>query len=254
LADYLENRLKTFSQPEVHQALNKKDYQIIEAGINIHFCEIETRKQEAELRTAILFVIAMLGIKNEPDKTTVNFILAFMRNHFPHLTLAEFKVAFEINLLNQDENKPQHFHSFNLEFITPVLKNFLFEKQQALANMNKVIIPKERQLSEHQSTDKDYYDRLISYIEEKKQLPSFWNWIAVFNHMEYSGKVTETDEEIKSFKEKVKQEVKTQAQLDKLKAADRIERRRIDELLNPHKMNDLYKKEYVKMKLKILKR
>lgn len=233
-------------KPEVQKALNKEDSQIIDAGINTSFKDIPKEKQESELRAAILYVTVMLGIKNQPDNVTVNFILAFIRNHFKHITMPEFKLAFELNLLAGEENKPQHFHQFNLEFITPVIKNFLIKKRDALMNLQKAV-PVEKRLPEHVPTDKEYYETLIQYIEKNKQLPFTWNWLAVFSHMEESGMITETDEELKAFKLKIKQEVKTDATFKKLKAADVIERNQIEDSLK--NLSAIYKTEYVKMKL-----
>lgn len=240
--------MKNFSTPEAHRGLNEQDKRIIAASINPHFIDLPAKVQESELRAAIIFVVVMLGIKTDPDKETVNFILAFMRNHFKHFTLQEFKLAFELNILSDDEKKPQHFHSFNLEFITPVLKNYLLLKQSALANLNLITAPK--QLHEHKSTDEDYYLRLKEYLHKNKSLPVYWNWLAVYNFMEDSGMVTETDEWIKEFKSKVKERIKLDATMQKLKAKDAVERMRIDELMNPKKMNEIYKIEYVKMKVK----
>ncbi len=236
------------STEEARTKLTPQEKQIIDASIGRHFKDILPATFEREIRQEILRAITTYSIKKLPDDLEVKMILQFLKNHFDRFTLKEFRLAFELNILREDQNKPQHYQNLSIEFISTVLKYFLHLKTEALGSLKRAVPV--IALPEHQSTDKDYYDRLISYVKDKKSLPSFWNWIAVFNHMEVSEMVTETDEELKEFKLKVKQEAKTQAQLQKLKAADAIERMRIDESLQPKNMKDLYKAEYVKIKTK----
>ena len=227
--------------------MSQQDKQIIAAGIDSQFCDMLPSDFEKQLREKIGVILTMYAIKKIPDNLEFKLLQTFLKTHFQRFTIKEFYLAFELNLLREDDSKPQHFQNFSIEFISAVLKYFLYLKTDALGSLKRSLPSKE--LPEHKSTPKDFYDRLISFIKDKKILPSYWNWPAVYDHMEATGLVTETDEELKNFKLHVKAGVKTQANLDKLKAADAIERARIEDSFKPENMAKIYKTEYVKMKL-----
>lgn len=242
----MQIRSELLSREDVLAKMTKADTEITRAGLTDHICDLMPAQFERELRRIIGVICVQYSIRVAPDEFATNIIVKFVRNRYQHLTLQEFELAFELNLLNESDDKPKHFQNLSVEFITDVVKHFMQLKSDALASLKRATPVK--QLSEHQSTDKDYYNRLMAYVKENKQLPIFWNWSAVYDHMEASGMVTETDTELKQFKLHVKAGVKTQATLDKMKAADAIERMRIEESLNPKNLAAIYKAEYVKMK------
>ena len=189
----------------------------------------------------------MIGIKEIPDKITCGLILTFMRTHFKYLTLSEFRLAFELNILDDDKDKPHHYQCFDLNFITPVIKRFLKQKQQALNSLDRISKPKE--LDQPLPTGKQLYEGLLKYIQEKKQMPLFWNWTAVYMHMEESGMVSESDDELKTFRKKILEKTKAKVSLEIITAFDAIERNKISDKLSKEKMLNAYMEEYVKMKL-----
>lgn len=243
----MQNRSELLLREDVLVKMTKTDTEIIRCGLTERISDLMPSKFEKDLRRIIGVICVQYSIRQAPDEFATNIIVKFVRNRYEYLTLQEFALAFELNLLNEDEGKPKHFQNISVEFIADVMKYFMQLKSEALASLKRATPVKE--LSEHQSTEKDYYDRLIAFVEKNKILPHTWNWTAVYNYMEDFEMITETDEEIKAFKAQVKYEVKTKAQLDKLNALDAIERMRIEESLTSKNMSDIYKKEYVKMKL-----
>lgn len=244
----MQIRSENLLKEEVLRTLTKTEIEICQASLSEHICDLLPSKFEKELRIILGIICVQYSIRKAPDQSASDIIIRFIRKRYEHLTLKEFALAFELNLLREDENKPEHFQNISVEFITDVIKYFLKLKTESLGALKRAT-PAAKQLAEHKSTPEDYYNRLVKYVEEKKELPIAWDWMSVYQYMEDNNMVTETLEEIKSFKEKVKAETKTQANLKKLKAADSIERMRIDEMFSPKNMSEIYKCEYVKMKL-----
>lgn len=233
---------------QVLQALNLTEKKIINASCQVQFINIPFEKQEAKLREMITYILIFLSIKNEPDDIMINIILKFIRENYKRLSLEEIKLAFELNLLGQYSEIFQHFHLFDVSFLTQNINSYLKLKSDALKRFESAI-PVPKQLHDHIPTDEEEYRALVNLYSREGKFPVGWNWESVYNHMEDTGMVNETDEELKSFKEKVKYDVKTETELRKFKAADSIERMKINELLNPKRLTSIYKKEYVKKKM-----
>jgi hypothetical protein len=184
----------------------------------------------------------MLGIKNEPDNFNVNIILSFMRTHFRLLTFQEFVVAFEYNVL---KDKPtEHFQNFGIEFIGPVIKNYLLRKTEALNALAKLSQPKE--LPAPLQNNEQAFNFIHDHFTKHKEFPFACNWGAAYDHMEDNDLVTETDVELRDFKSSIKEKVHAKVSLDLLQARDLVERNKIKERLKHENLIPVYKMEYVK--------
>lgn len=241
-------RQQNLSKQEPLQGVTETEKEIIRATCrSMVFGKINQEKQEGLLRAEILKNCVLLGIKNPPS-ASMNFILDFFRKYYNKITLAEFSLAIEMNLLDLFPKRVEHFQDFNLDFISAVMNYYSTSKREAIQNYHRAQ-PQAKEVEEHKTTPKEWYDSLVSFVKKNKELPFGFRWEAVYDYMEAEGMVKETDEELKKFREEVKQQVKTQAQLKKLKAADSIERMRIEVEFGPTSLPGIYKTEYVKRKM-----
>lgn len=242
----MKERSKNLLTDEVQSALSNTNKNILNASLYIHFKDIAKSEQEKKIREVLAYCSVVYGIKNPPDDTSINIILDYFRRYYPNITIEEVKIAFDINLQRGDENKPQHFQTITLDFIIANIKYFLIKKTDAI-NALKMATPKE--LPKPESTDEDYYNRLIKVAEEKKEVPHYWNWTKVYNYMNASGLVTESLEWKNELKSVVMEQIKIDNEMSKMDTPDAIGRARIDATFTPETIKGECHKEYVRFKV-----
>jgi hypothetical protein len=108
----------------------------------------------------IMSVVGKQGMSVPPAEMII-VIHNHLIDYYPTITLEEFGLAFEFNIVGKYEHKVEHYQSFDLNFISTVLERYLEYKRspyvfQPITRLfeNANYIASERQLAEHKPDDK----------------------------------------------------------------------------------------------------
>lgn len=203
--------------------------------------------KESALRKSISKICAKVSIKAELSETEFLLIYDFVLRNYSMATLTEFEYAFELNLLNQDkETFAEHFNCFDCAYIGKVMGNYYKMKSDAIQRL-KMSLPKE--LPKHESTDEDYYNRLLKVSKEKKEVPNYWNWTKVYEYMNSAGIVDESIEWKTRLKNRVIEQMRLDNEMQKLNEPDALGRARIDASFTPATVKANCHREYVRFKI-----
>jgi hypothetical protein len=103
----------------------------------------------------IMSVVGKQGMSVPPAEMII-VIHNHLIDYYPTITLEEFGLAFEFNIVGKYEHKVEHYQSFDLNFISTVLERYLEYKRspyvfQPITRLfeNAMYIQSERQLAEH---------------------------------------------------------------------------------------------------------
>lgn len=134
--------------------------------------------------------MALAGVKDFPEDAMTNIIIKQMRLQHPNLTVNEINLAFELNAAGLLGERIKAFNNFDLEFVMSVLENYKQKRIEARKELERGT----PQLPEHIPTNQEMYEGLLEMIA-KDGIPQFYNWNAVFWHMEDIGKIKMTVEQ-----------------------------------------------------------
>lgn len=213
------------------------------------FKNIPAENQEDSIKRMMVLVCGILGIKNLPDPLTLPFIIRFIRDSFGSLSIEAMVQAFELNALGEfqveKKTRHEHFQNFSIEFIADVLGDYLLLKRKVLGQVKGLIQePKDQEQSE-----KECYDYLVSFVKKNGEVPKVYNWDKAFRYMKEAGLVTESNEWMMEFKQKISDTMIRECKVKKLTAKSSIERASIDNLFNDGSVVLRCRKEYVIYKL-----
>lgn len=200
---------------------------------------------DSKLKEAVTMVCTMLGVKTPPDPVTMGHIKRIF-NNYHNITYREFVNAFELNILGEYGEVYEHFQNFDMVFVSRILGMYRVRKQNAIKEAEYY---KPKELPAHESTNEDYYNRLVEYIKTNNTIPFTWNYSAVYEYMRESGMITESKEWRHEFKKGIEEKMKAKLTADKLKSKDAIERIRLEDAFNETNIKSACQREYVIYKL-----
>lgn len=180
------NNLQTYSG----QQMNLTN-QIIEAskGSNLIY-ETDIHKKIVILIWKICDLLNVPNDKRPNDDAMINFV-NFAREKWYNLTLNDIFLAVKCNINHEFDEKIENYGSISISYIADCI--FHYRKLKG-----KILI-KERQRQEalnrpqtHLSDEENnelLYDGMVKFVNEQHRLPEFWNFTAVFYHMQDTGKL-----------------------------------------------------------------
>jgi hypothetical protein len=199
---------------------------------------MDAEQYDISFGQAIGYVCISVGIKTIPDEILYSSLKRSF-SYFDHVTPDEFQMAFELNSIGELGERIQHYQLFSVEFLSDVVKRYISMRDDTIVEFSRLCEPTEAEFSHN--TPEEYYDRLLKYVTEKKEVPLFWNWQAVFRHMRDIGFVTEDDAWKKLFRDDVQKIIENEKTVSFLK--------RVTMANQP--FEDRVKEEYVKMKMRM---
>lgn len=143
------------------------------------------------IRGCFIVGMGLSGVKDFPEEAMTLFIIKQIRLQHPTFTVNEINLAFEMNAAGLLGERVKAYNSFDLEYVTSVLESYMMKRLEARRELEKNT-PK---LPEHISTDKELFEGLKEMVERNGEFPQFYNWNAVFKHMEEVGLIKLSIEE-----------------------------------------------------------
>ncbi len=178
-----------------------------------------------DLANCILQVLPLVGIKEAPDKLTIeNCWIVF--DHFSSFKKQNFIQAFQFNEAMVYEKRHEHFNTFLPAYMSEVLHSYRSMKSRAEIEYKRALAS--NVVQPPTESGEDCFKSLKKLYSETNQLPRFWNWSKVYLHLEDVGEINLTIEQ----KKKIIEDVKTEIELKKKRASDLDELKSINELLN----------------------
>ena len=136
-----------------------------------------------EIGESIAIVIADLGIKTIPDKFAQKRIIYYLLTYYRDFSIDEIKLAFELALVGRITVDIEHYHSFDIKYLSRILNAFRKYRNEQnrilIANQPKkvkVITEKEKKVSQIR-----YFQNLERAYETYQKtgiLNIFIHWIA----------------------------------------------------------------------------
>lgn len=185
------------------------------------------KSDKNEIRTLIKECLARTfsetGFKTpeQVEKTIlINGVCEDIRREFPDYTKDEIRMIF------RDGCRKKYGDFFGIS-VSTIYQWFAFYR-----NIRKIprIEPK-KQLSEHKSSPKGYYDYLMKYIDEHGEIPEIWDWVQVYDHLETIGEIKLTNQEKQKYIDDAIAERERQVKKMKSEAKSIYEAMKFDDLL-----------------------
>lgn len=147
------------------------------------------------MKETIRMIAFAHGFK-DADAATITYITQMIERNYPLLTKDQISRAFELSACGK--TSATHYGSFTAQYAGDVITAYLeFIRQQKIEQQKKDI--NYNQLPEPE-TNQYSYDHLLRYIDKYGKIPIAWDWMKVYFHMEDSGMIDESDEELKRVK------------------------------------------------------
>lgn len=243
---------------EVCRAVSKAHQEVIRAASSYPMLmNISEDLQEGELRQVLGYLVIMHSIKeeNEPSDEQINIMLALLRSQFRTVTMAELKLAADINIAkplpaNDSEKGPNFrakpFQCIDVEFISTILHNYQHEKMEAFKAFRQAA-PSTRIKGELQAPPASLQS-LMKWYQEKKELPMTYNWLLVFDDMRKEGKC-EPFEVMQKWMEPEKQKIIAEQNGRKVFGISDVEKREIELRLSDDGIKTELRVRYVKKRI-----
>lgn len=208
----IDVRSQLLNVPEVIQALNQIERQVLEASIKTPIADISD--EELTRKTAALgkYIARDAGIKNVDDYSLTRFVTV-LKSYYPLFSLQEIRIAFELSMAGElDEFLPRdkygnpdknHYQTFNIEYITKILNAYKKRRQETEYKAYTALPQPESQISPE---TRAYYRRemkrtvIVSFLAYKYRgkLPDNVNSFLIYTEIERLGlaepiQVTEAD-------------------------------------------------------------
>jgi len=237
---------------EVCREVSKHDQAIIEAACAFPMLmNIPEAEQESAFRDAMTYIIVACSIKTEniPSAIQMNVMLQYFRQHYRTLTMAELKLAVDLNFTktvapeNQagPEFRVKHFQCIDIDYLTQVITNYRYDRMKAFAELKKVTaVPVERQLE----APKASLQSLINWYKENGSMPLTYDWIAAFEQMREEKKC-EPFEVMKAWMKPEENKIRSEISMKLKTCSGLIEKRQIELLLTEDAIRMELRKRYV---------
>jgi hypothetical protein len=182
---------------------------------------------EGIFRALILKCTTIAAIKNDKvmDELTISLLWNYVLKHYNNYTFAEIEKAVTYNESGLLDERVEHFHSFSLNYLSRVMGNWLVLKTKTRQRIAALLPP----VIEKQPTDEDLYQGLLNFINLNNLFPDMWAWSRVYNHMDKSKMITESNDEKRAIFEKSKAKISAQVENELLSVKGFIERQAISD-------------------------
>lgn len=145
-----------------------------------------------EMIKGCLFIsISLSGVKQMPDDLTTFTIIKFLRSECGTMTMDEVNCAFELNAWGKLNDKHEAFGLFDVNYVAKVMNDYRFKRIEARKELER---NKPKLQEAPPPTDEELYNGLMKFAE----FPEYYNWSAVFKHLEKIGEIKMTLDEKKS--------------------------------------------------------
>ncbi len=187
----------------------------------------------------------LYGCSSFPTKDQFDASVSFIYDTYHHYTIEEIYKAAELNLAGLYSEKIQVYGSVTTVFITDVLNKFTRFRTDA----HKKLMQHVHSLkTEFQSSDKagyrnqDYFDKFINYTNASGRYPAFWNWTAMFKHIEENNMFFDEPAVREKFRSEIERGVKNMMRKNMLLERDELKAGFIGSMIqNPnYGKNDFY--------------
>lgn len=129
----IDVRSQLLNVPEVIQALNQIERQVLEASIKTPIADISDEELTRKIAALGKYIARDAGIKNLDDYSLTRFVTV-LKSYYPLFSLQEIRIAFELSMSGElDEFLPRdkygnpdknHYQTFNIEYITKILNAY----------------------------------------------------------------------------------------------------------------------------------
>lgn len=205
-----------------------------------------------ELAIKIIEWSKFLGLREPHDKKELGLLLAFLKNQYGDFTMPEISLAFELAMTQQlNIDNINHYQSFSAMYLSMILNSY--REFRSDIRMKKIALEqKQKELNEIKSRpsieerEKQNYEGLLKYINDKKQLPIAWDYEGCYNHMERIGIINLTDGQKAEYKNKIEERIKSEAKLVAMEEGNKAMQNILSVLHNPTNLKIRCRIEYVK--------
>jgi len=209
----------------VEKFLTSSEKEVVNAVVEnpsiYQLTQLEPEGVNRLFRQTIAKCLVITGIKSELDDATIAILWNYIKTTFNHSTFQEIEKAVYFNTSGKFDTRIEHYQSFNLEFLSQVMEQWLIFKTKTRQRIQ-TLLPKPE--PEKITTDQESYNGLVEYCKKNKEFPDFWAWSKVYQHMEECLMIEMTIEQKKElFASEVKR-LKSKLELDILDTKDAIER------------------------------
>ena len=208
----IDVRSQLLNVPEVIQALNQIERQVLEASIKTPIADISDEELTRKIAALGKYIARDAGIKNVDDYSLTRFVTV-LKSYYPLFSLQEIRIAFELSMAGElDEFLPRdkygnpdknHYQTFNIEYITKILNAYKKRRQETEYKAYTALPQPESQISPE---TRAYYRRemkrtvIVSFLSYKYRgkLPDNVNSFLIYTEIERLGlaepiQVTEAD-------------------------------------------------------------
>lgn len=147
----------------------------------------------------------MLGIRETPSDAEKGIAVAFLRNHFGDLSVSDITVALELAAAGELVDDPHHYQSFSIIYLGQVLRAYRDRLAYEMRESGKKpALPEPAE--DEAKLNRESWEGLRAYVGKFGKMPFIWDWARAYFHLEDTGQVTESDEELKRIIAQAKQE------------------------------------------------
>ena len=142
------------------------------------------------IRGCLVVCLTMSGVKQMPTEIEAKAIVKYLRTECGTMTMDEVNTAFEMNAWGKLNDRHEAFGLFDVNYISKVMNDYRFKRIEARKELER---NKPKLEEAKPATDEELYNGLMKFTE----FPEYYNFSAVFRHLEKTGKLVLTLEEKK---------------------------------------------------------
>jgi hypothetical protein len=222
------------------------------------FCQKRIAEYQGDEKNAIqakLWGIALdLGIKQSIEPDALKRLTVFLIEKYPKMTVESLGVAFDMALAKEFDVNTDHFQSFDKKYVATILNAYKSHQnkvvKKASDEADRIERENERKAASQRQKSPEYqkqmYEGLLKYVQEKNEMPDAWNFNACYHHMRKNGLITESVDKLRAFMEQVKQRVQIELNTAKIEQ-NKVSEARCMRILNSEDgIKAHWRAEYVK--------
>ena len=141
------------------------------------------------LRGVLILSAGMVGVKDLDEPMTV-MICRSLKKYYQTFAIDELLLAFELNANGQLDDRIEAYGVFDVALVSKILDAYRFKRIEARKELER---NKPKLEEAKPATDEELYNGLMKFAE----FPEYYNFSAVFRHLEKTGKLVLTLEEKK---------------------------------------------------------
>ena len=173
---------------------------------------IDQNSVKQEIAKLMIQTCTLMGVKNAILPTDATDIVEMILSRFKNLSIDEIAYAFKLERYGDYDDKTDHFHHFNADYVSDILKKYIRYRTKIIYEKKLNQEKKELEWTDEQKAKIEYSAvlRQLDYFLKNGEVE--YGTFYVYDILDELGMIKKTDEEKKELHKQVKAQLESEYQ------------------------------------------